>query len=216
MSNNKVEAVIFDCDGTLSAIEGITELASLNGKAEVIRELTEKAMGQTGLSLELYQQRLDIVQPTQKQCQQVATSYINNVTPNTKEVISQLQANDIAVYVMSAGVDACVIPFAEYLGVEKENVFSVPINFDNDGNFQGFDLNCPLTSNDGKLMLAKKLKQQHGSIIAVGDGMNDISMKPELKMFIGFGGAFYRESIKKLSDAYISDNDMSEVIKYCL
>jgi phosphoserine phosphatase len=213
---NKIDAVIFDCDGTLSAIEGITELATLNNKTEIIRQLTEEAMGGSGLTIDLYRQRLDIVKPTRQQCKIVAEKYIQHVTRNAKETIKKLQENNIAVYIMSAGVDACVLPFAKYLNITANNTFSVPILFTPNGTYQNFDATCELTSNDGKLILAKNLKNKHNKIVAVGDGMNDVSMKSELVKFIGFGGAFYREKIKALSDHYITENDMKKILEYCL
>ena len=37
-----VDAIVFDCDGTLSLIEGIAVLAHANGVGEHVRELTER------------------------------------------------------------------------------------------------------------------------------------------------------------------------------
>jgi phosphoserine phosphatase len=41
------DAVIFDCDGTLSAVEGIDELAEKNAVGREVKALTQIAMGQT-------------------------------------------------------------------------------------------------------------------------------------------------------------------------
>ena len=57
---NPIEAIVFDCDGTLSAIEGVNELAKNSGVHQIIEELTHKAMSVAGLNPELYQKRLDL------------------------------------------------------------------------------------------------------------------------------------------------------------
>ena len=211
-----IDAIIFDCDGTLSTIEGITELAKLNAQEESVQKITEVAMAKTGLNPEIYKKRLDIVLPTKQQCSEVAEHYIATVTPDVKDVIKELQENNITVFIMSAGVDACVLPFVDFLGVPKEQCYSVPIYFNEDGSYKSFDSNCPLTNNDGKFIIAKELQQKYRKMIAVGDGMNDISLKPIVKKFIGFGGAFYRESIKVMSDVYIKENSMLPVLTHCL
>ena len=61
----KFDAVCFDCDSTLSRIEGINELARRAGCEAEIASLTEAAMnGDTPLE-EIYGKRLDILQPVQ-------------------------------------------------------------------------------------------------------------------------------------------------------
>lgn len=39
-----IDAIVFDCDATLSQIEGIDGLAKVNGVEERVRLLTEEAM----------------------------------------------------------------------------------------------------------------------------------------------------------------------------
>ncbi|TAK75879.1 MAG: phosphoserine phosphatase, partial [Gammaproteobacteria bacterium] len=53
-----IPAIVFDCDGTLSMIEGIDELAKHNGVSEAVQALTAEAMEKTGLHPDLYRQRL--------------------------------------------------------------------------------------------------------------------------------------------------------------
>ncbi|MBI4545890.1 MAG: hypothetical protein HY703_11890, partial [Gemmatimonadetes bacterium] len=57
-------AVLFDCDSTLSAIEGVEELAAAH-RAEVVA-LTESAMrGQVPLE-QVYARRLELARPTRE------------------------------------------------------------------------------------------------------------------------------------------------------
>src|SRR5579863_8854630 len=86
-----LEAIIFDCDGTLSRIEGIDELARRNGAGEKVRDLTEEAMGKTGLNLCLYKKRLDLVKPTQEQVISLGMEYFTNRVPDLEATLSLLK-----------------------------------------------------------------------------------------------------------------------------
>ena len=58
------DLVFFDCDSTLSAIEGIDELARLKGKEGRVGLLTNKAMdGELDLA-DVYGKRLKAIKPT--------------------------------------------------------------------------------------------------------------------------------------------------------
>ena len=59
----KFSAICFDCDGTLTRIEGIDELARRSGQEDAIAPLTAAAM-EGSLSLEeVYAKRLAVVRP---------------------------------------------------------------------------------------------------------------------------------------------------------
>src|SRR4051812_47754308 len=73
-----IDAIIFDCDGTLSHIEGIDELAKENGVGEQGVKLTEEAMGRSGMSPELYEHRLNLVLPTAAQVDTLGQLYFQH------------------------------------------------------------------------------------------------------------------------------------------
>ena len=77
-----VDAIIFDCDGTLSFIEGIDELAKENGVGEPVMKITAEAMTHSGINPELYQRRLNLVLPTQQQVQTLGQAYFDRITPD--------------------------------------------------------------------------------------------------------------------------------------
>ena len=65
-----MKLIVFDCDSTLSSIEGIDELARVKGQSifEQVAELTHAAMnGEVPLD-EVFSRRLAIIQPDQKNC----------------------------------------------------------------------------------------------------------------------------------------------------
>ena len=59
----KFAAVCFDCDSTLSRIEGINELASRRGRKQEVSRLTEAAMNGSLAIDAVYAERLSIVSP---------------------------------------------------------------------------------------------------------------------------------------------------------
>ena len=86
-----LEAVIFDCDGTLSTIEGIDELAKQNHVSEPVEALTAEAMGTTGMNPLLYQKRLALVQPRREQVLALGQDYFANQVPDVYAVIQALK-----------------------------------------------------------------------------------------------------------------------------
>ena len=56
------QRVIFDCDSTLSTIEGIDELATLKGQTDHIAELTRQAMDGLVPLEEVYAARLELLE----------------------------------------------------------------------------------------------------------------------------------------------------------
>lgn len=203
------DAIVFDCDGTLSHIEGIDELAKANNVGEQVMQLTAEAMGVTGINPELYQKRLDLVLPTAQQVQALGRSYLEYQAPDLVPVLKILRGLRKSIYVVSAGLYPAVVDFAKLLGLESNNVFAVDICFDAAGNYQDFDHNSPLVHANGKRLIAEQLCQRHKKIAYVGDGMNDYDTRDVVARFIGYGGAFYRENIKQKCQYYISAPSMA-------
>ncbi|OGO90084.1 MAG: hypothetical protein A3F10_05295 [Coxiella sp. RIFCSPHIGHO2_12_FULL_42_15] len=207
-----LDAILFDCDSTLSAVEGITVLAKYNNVYPQVHALTEKAMAETGLNAGLYRARLDLVRPQQSQMMYVIDAYWQALTPDVDKVITCLHALGKAVYVVSAGITQAVVPFAERLGIAGKNVFAVNVSFDQQGHYQRFDKHSPLTTQCGKSQIVTELRKIHKHIAHVGDGMNDIEAAKAVDRFVGYGGSCYRESIAKLSPFYIRCLSLSPLL----
>lgn len=216
MLTTPIEAIVFDCDGTLSHIEGIDELATANGVGEQVIQLTAQAMGHGGMNPELYQQRLNLVLPTSQQVGALSQLYLQHQTPDLLHVLQILQRLDKSIYIASAGIATAVINFGTLLGVKKENIFAVEVYFDENGNYHDFDRQSPLVYADGKRKIVQQLKQKHAEIAFVGDGSNDIVVADLVTCFIGYGGAYYREHIKQGSSYYISEPSMAPLLSACL
>jgi len=211
-----LDAVIFDCDGTLSKLEGIDELAVQNNVGDSVKALTSEAMNTSGMTPSLYEKRLELVKPTRQQVENMGQLYFDQHTPDVKKVIDVLQRLGKTVFVMSAGLKQSVDLFAEHLHIPASQVYAVAIEFDEHGEYKNFDRQSPLTMTGGKGYLVQELKQRYPSVMHIGDGANDVDVIGHVTRFVGYGGVFYRESILKLSDFYIRSLSMSPVLVLAL
>lgn len=212
----QVTAIAFDCDGTLSAIEGIDELAKNKGTAAEVKALTEKAMAKTGITPEIYRKRLDLILPNRDQVLAIGYLYYSHKVPDISQVIAILMRLQKSIYVVSAGILTAVQIFAEKLRIPLQHVYAVNMEFDQSGNFVDYDQTSPLLYNNGKAVIIEQLKKIHRDIVYVGDGMNDLSVKNDVIRFVGYGGSFYRENIAKHCQFYIKTNSMAPLLPLVL
>ncbi len=213
--------VIFDCDSTLTKIEGIDELAGIKGKYEEIAVLTKKAMDGHLSFEEVFSKRLQIIKPEKKDLFTVAKLYVRHCLPEAQEVIKKLQDLSIEVYLISGGYDIPVIRLAKFLNIQRTNVFSNHLIFDGQGRYKGFDNKNPLCRNDGKKRILQLISRRAGSrfagkqkgdkVMFVGDGMNDFKVNGVVDLFVGFGGVVRRQEVEKQADVYITD--LTKILK---
>ncbi|KTC89568.1 HAD-IB family phosphatase [Fluoribacter dumoffii] len=210
--NAPIDSFFFDCDGTLSLIEGINVLATRNGVAEKVHQITARCMGKTGMTPKDYQQRLVYVQPTRNQVEELAASYIQHVAPGASELIQLLHRLNKKTYIISAGIKAAVVPFAHALGVPANHVLAVDVYFDAQGKYFGFDKQSNMTKANGKAVeIASVLSPGERSLL-VGDGMSDWEARETVTRFIGFAGLSPKEWVKKHSDFYITNTSFYPII----
>jgi phosphoserine phosphatase len=211
-----ISAIIFDCDGTLSTLEGIDELANQNEVGAEVEALTTEAMGKTGINPLLYEKRLRLTNPHQEQVTLLGQDYFTLRVPYAQEVISILQRLNKTVYIISAGLYPAVAIFGELLGVPRQNIFAVKVSFDRDGHYDDYDHHSPLVNNDGKRAIVSQIKMIHKEIAYVGDGLNDLAAYDLATRFIGFGGAYYRENVKEKCEVYLEELSMAPILSLVL
>lgn len=210
------DAVIFDCDGTLTSIEGIDRLAAYNHVSEEVEKLTVLAMEQGKMDQELYAKRLDLVKPSKAQIYQLAEDYYEYMTPNSQQSIDILRSFGKAVYVVSAGLTPCVEYLAVHYGLPKDHVYAVDLHFDEAGQYKSFDHHSPLITSGGKVEIVEQLRHKHERLVLIGDGMNDLSTLDHVDRFVGFGGSFVRQRVQEKSPFYITVNDFSALLPLVL
>ena len=208
----KFDAVVFDCDSTLSRIEGIDELARRAGCEAEIARLTNAAMDGLIPLDQVYGKRLDAVRPDRASMAWLAERYSEDIVNGAAETIAALKDNGTAVYVVSGGLLAGVAPFALTLGIDAAHVYAVDMTFSSNGDYVAFDADSPLTRNDGKAVMCRVISERHGSVAIVGDGITDLAARDAGAYVVGFGGVVRRAAVEKAADHYITSPDLTATL----
>ena len=189
--------IAFDCDSTLSAIEGVDELARIAGKDifTQVEELTNQAMNGEVAVEEVFARRLDLIRPTQQQCAEVGQMYLEQIEPTARETIATLQKNGWECLIISGGFTPCIEALAAELNISR--IEAVPLRFDTEGNYLGFDETYPTTRNGGKPDIISSLKRELSpdTFVMIGDGVSDLETTPMVDQFIAFTGYIARKKV---------------------
>jgi phosphoserine phosphatase len=205
---------LFDCDSTLSKVEGIDELAG--GRADVAA-LTKAAMDGTCPLDEVYGRRLELVRPGRADLDRVARRYVEQATEDAAGTLAILHGLGKAVHIVSGGLRRALAPLAESLGVAPARLHCVDVRFDGDGRYAGFDAGSPLARRGGKADVARRLVAEGGRrAVLVGDGVTDLEAKGEVDLFIGYGGVHDRELVRRQSPVFIRCESLAPVLALCL
>ncbi|MDR1497271.1 MAG: HAD-IB family phosphatase [Puniceicoccales bacterium] len=197
--------VFFDCDSTLSAIEGIDELARLRGDAlfAVVSQMTRDAMS-GGVPLEeIFARRLELIRPTQAEMDSVGALYVEKIEPDAAKTLSSLRQAGWTPVIISGGFRQAIRPLAAHLGIDR--IEAVDVFFNADGSYRDFDRDYPTTRVRGKneVISAIKAACRPTQVVMVGDGASDLETAPDVDLFVGFGGYAVREKVKAGAQAFI-------------
>ena len=203
--------ICFDCDSTLSSIEGIDELAKRAGREDEIAPLTTAAMDGLIPIESVYARRLEILRPDRAGLDWLSQRYIETQVDGARAAVAALQEADRKVFVVSGGLKGPVVALAGALGIAPKYVHAVEVYLDENGGYQGFDHASPLTRSDGKARVAAELAVQYGPVALVGDGVTDVAAQSGGAFIVGFGGVVRREAVVKSADAFIEGPSLLDV-----
>ncbi|MGQ0658903.1 MAG: HAD-IB family phosphatase [Chromatiales bacterium] len=211
-----MRAVLFDCDSTLSAVEGIDLLAERAGVRAQTAPLTQAAMeGRLPLE-EVYRRRLELIRPTRAAVTWLGQRYVAKVVTGAQETVSALHALGHEVHIVSGGIRQAVLALAEFLTIPAERVHAVDVVFDAGGAYAGFDAGSPLCASGGKAEVCRRLLQHGGSAVMVGDGVTDLEAAEAGVPVIGFGGIIRRDAVAKNASAYVDAPSLTAVLDVIL
>lgn len=200
--------VFFDCDSTLTTVEGIDVLAETAGKKWRVEVLTNAAMDGL-LDLEdVYAKRLQAVKPTREQIREIRRVYKRNIVEDAKEVIAALHDLGHHVYIISGGLAEPVQEFGVYLGVPRARIRAVNVDYNQlsgkwwewskdptSQKYLDFEEGA-LTISDGKAQIVRELMgNQNGRSLLIGDGSSDLLAGSAVNLFVGFGGVVARQRV---------------------
>jgi len=208
------EIVCFDCDSTLSEIEGIDELANRAGCGAAMAALTNAAMnGEVSLE-SVYGQRLDLIRPDKAAIEWVADLYIERMVQGVQETFQQLHEQGKQVHIISGGLKQAILPLAALLNIDEQHVHAVDVLLDDNGDYAGFNKQSPLARNGGKTEVCLQLNPDKLKMAMVGDGNTDMEAKKAGAFCIGFGGVVARKIVQEQADVFTHEPDLQAVLAY--
>ncbi|MCB0034163.1 MAG: HAD-IB family phosphatase [Anaerolineales bacterium] len=225
--------VFFDCDSTLTTVEGIDVLAETAGKKWRVEVLTNAAMNGS-LDLEdVYEKRLKAVRPTRGQVSAIRNSYKKNTVEDAAAVIEALQALHHNVFIISGGLYEPVKEFGISLGVPEENIRAVGVQYDtlsgewwnlanaeHEARYKQYEEGA-LTISDGKAEIVRELLAQSDTSpkdhsLLIGDGSSDLLASRSVDLFVGYGGVIARERVQREAPVFIHSLSLAPLLSLVL
>ncbi len=215
------EHVIFDCDSTLTTVEGIDILAESSGKQWRVEVLTQAAMdGNLDLE-EVYDKRLRALKPTHQQIRDIRRAYKQHMVEDAKETIAALHELGHRVYIISGGLLEPVREFGVFLGVPPEHIRAVGVTYNelsgewwvgDDEQYMAFE-DGALTVSDGKAEIVQELlAEKHGRSLLVGDGYSDLLAGHAVDLFAGFGGVAQRPRVSREAPVFLQSTSIAPIL----
>lgn len=210
------EHVFFDCDSTLTAVEGIDVLADTVGKRRRVEVLTRAAMD-GALDLEdVYAKRLRTLRPTRQQILDIRRSYKRHIVEDAAYIVTALQSLGHKVYIISGGLAEPVEEFGVSLGIPRDRIRAVDVTYNelsgqwwersdtDDKRYMSY-AGGALTISDGKAQIVRELLgEQRGRSLLIGDGNSDLKAGRAVDLFVGFGGVVARPVVQANAPVFIS------------
>jgi len=201
-----LKLICFDCDSTLSSVEGIDELARLRGPEifATVEALTEDAMNGKIRIEEIFRLRLEAIRPTREDAAAIGRRYLATVEPTAKAAVDAFHAMGWTPVIISGGFRQAIRPLADALGIAR--IEAVDLYFAEDGTYKGFDADYPSTRSGGKIDIINTLRSELSPerVVMIGDGVSDLETKPVVDLFVGFGGFTTRDRVKRESEVFVT------------
>jgi phosphoserine phosphatase len=210
--------VLFDCDSTLSALEGIEELASAHRRE--VETLTDAAMrGEVPLE-EVYGRRLDLIRPERANVEGLSPQYIEGLVDDAAGTVAGLLAAGVDVRIVSGGLLPAILGLARHLGIPDHAVSAVPVHFNSDGSYAGYDASSPPARSGGKAEVVRAWKAASAPIpspiLLVGDGATDLEAKPEVDLFVAYAGVIARPEVVAGAPVVVRSRSLAPLLPLAL
>lgn len=224
-ANPPYGTIAFDCDSTLSAVEGIDALAEMAARdgasAELAREiaaLTTRAMeGEIAVEA-VYGRRLELLRPGSAELAALGELYVERRLPHAEHLVAALRALKKRVAIVSGGLLQPVLALARRLGIDEREVHAVEAFLDRSGRYVGYDEEAPCTRSGGKLAALRALSSSDraGGVAFVGDGVTDLEAAPAVRRFVAFGGVVRRAAVFEAAAVSCAAPDLAALLPLLL
>jgi HAD superfamily phosphoserine phosphatase-like hydrolase len=204
------ERVVFDCDSTLAEIEGIDQLAAMNGVGYEVSEMTRQAMGGKVPFEAVFARRLDLIKPTRKQLDTVGKLYTETLVEDAAAATAALTFLGIEVKLVSGGYRQALAPLARKLGVGPSSLHANDLIFGPAGEYQGFCNENPLCRSGGKAEIIGRMPSC--STLFIGDGASDAEVGLQVDLFVGYGGIEKRRPVHEAAPVYLHCESLAPLV----
>lgn len=206
--------LFIDCDSTLSTIEGIDELARARG-AQVFTNvvaLTHAAMNGEIPITDVFGKRMEMIRPDRTLCDQIGQLYVETIVPEAFDLITYAKQSGWTPVILSGGFADLIKPLAAKLGIAY--VEAVPLMFDDCGSYLDYGRDYPTTRNLGKNEVIREWRAAMlpEQVVMIGDGVSDLETRPDVDLFIGYGGVITRRAVQEGADRWALD--LKEICHY--
>lgn len=220
----RFQHVVFDCDSTLTAVEGIDVLAEGAGLGEEVAKLTQAAMdGEIELEA-IYGERLRQIEPSRAGVMQLRDAYKAHVVPDARQVIEVLIELGHDVYIVSGGLEEPVLEFGVSLGVPTAHIKAVGLSYDRlagqwwsqtarlEDRYLDHSAGALAMSAGKEEVVGELVGDGKGGTVLIGDGVSDLLARGAVDLFIGFGGVIRRPRVEAEAAAFITSQSLSPVL----
>ena len=200
---------VIDFDSTFTKVEAFDVLAEIivneHPESEAIKkkifEITNLGMEGKITLRESIERRLEILQPEKKHLAPLIKQLKGVVSESFKRNKDFFSTYAENIYIISNGFREFIEPVVTEFGIKPENILANEFIFDDQGKIVGFDLNNPLSANNGKVEQLKRLNL-NGDVYVVGDGYTDYEIKHAglANKFFAFTENIERESVLTKAD----------------
>tara|TARA_B110000014_G_scaffold210485_1_gene162333 strand:- start:141 stop:827 length:687 start_codon:yes stop_codon:yes gene_type:complete len=211
--------LLIDFDSTFIKEESIELLSSIslknvpnrNAIINRISKITNDAMEGNISFAEALTDRVQLLRANKDHITTTINEIKNNITAsflNNKQFFKNNYKN---CYIISGGFKEIIHPILKPFKISENNIFANEFIFDEENNIISVNKKNSLSSDKGKVKIAKQIK---GKNIIIGDGYTDYEVKKynAAKLFIQFSGNLNRKSLNSVAD-YIA-TDFDDIINY--
>jgi phosphoserine phosphatase len=124
--------------------------------------------------------------------------------------VAALRAAGVDVRVISGGLLPAVLGLARHLGIPTTAVAAVPIRFDDDGAYAGYDTSAPARPGGREGGCGARWREgMGGPVMFVGDGATDLEARDEVDLFVAYAGVLARPAVVAAAPVVIRSRSLA-------
>ncbi len=204
----------FDFDSTLVRVETLDELVTDVALRRDVEALTSASMNGHAPFAEIFPRKLALIAPTRQALADMSDRCVREwLTDGTEDLVRAILAAGKEAWIVTANFHELVDPVARHLGIPSERVIANAMRFGPDGAFAGCE-DSPLMADGGKALAIRPFVRNREEAVMVGDSTSDLACRPEVGLFVGFGGVVVRPAVRDAAAVFLEAPDLRPLLEY--